>query len=145
MAALPAPGVTAWGPHRCGEDITTTSHPCPSQRVGLGTSRPVAPLCPDMAVPRVGAADRRILWQGRIMETLAEDDAPLTGTLGRLGRRLELPPDELRACLRELARAGWIQILIQPFGRLTIRVAYEPETPPVRVVGCRSVPAAWQL
>jgi hypothetical protein len=79
------------------------------------------------------------------MEALAEDDAPLTGTLARLGRRFELSPDELRMCLLELALAGWVRILIQPFGRLTIRVAYESEGPPVRVVGCRTAPVAWRL
>jgi hypothetical protein len=57
----------------------------------------------------------------------------------------ELPPDELRAGLRELALAGWITILIQPFGRRTIQLAYEPEGPPVRGAGCRSVPDAWRV
>ena len=56
-----------------------------------------------------------------------------------------MSPDELRTCLRELARAGWIQIVIQPFGRITIQLAYEPEAQPARVVGCRSVPDAWPL
>src|SRR5215475_3768910 len=89
---------------------------------------------------------RWVLGGGRIMEALAGDDAPLTGTLGRLGHQFGLSSDELHVCLLDLARAGWISILIQPFGRLSIEVAYEPVgSPSVRAVGCRSVPDAWRL
>lgn len=59
--------------------------------------------------------------QGQLMEALAEGQV-LTGTLERLGGQFAMPPHEFRACLRELARAGWIVVQTEPFGRLTIRL-----------------------
>src|SRR5690348_12555519 len=98
-----------------------------------------------MAALRTDATDRRIIEEGSLMEALAEDGAVLTGSIDSLGRRFGLFPNGLRACLLELARAGWISILIQPFGRITVQIAYEPGGQPVRVAGYRSVPAAWRL
>src|SRR4051794_36219448 len=90
------------------------------------------------------AMETRIRGEGRILETLAEDGVVLTGTLGRLGKQFGLAPDELRGCLLELAYAGWITILIQPFERLTIQVKQEDDTQPVVMTGCRSVPSTWR-
>ena len=99
-----------------------------------------------MAVPREQTTARRIQGQGRILEELAGADAPLTGTLDRLEKRFGLTQDELRACLLELAYAGWITIHIRPFGRVTIHLVHEgTDAPPVTVAGMRSVPAAWRL
>jgi hypothetical protein len=75
-----------------------------------------------MTVSRDLAAARRIQGQGRIMDALASDGAPLTASLRRLEKRFGLAQDELRACLLELAYAGWITIHIQPFGRVTIQL-----------------------
>ena len=80
-----------------------------------------------------------------ILEALAEDDAPLTATLERPEKRFGLAQDELRACLLELAYAGWITIHIQPFGRVTIQLEQGDGAKPVTVAGCRSVPRTWQL
>ena len=86
---------------------------------------------------------RRIRGQGRILEALAGGDAPLTAPLDRLERRLGLAHEELRACLLELAYAGWITIRVQPFGRVTIQLEQERAgAQPVTVAGVRSVPAA---
>ena len=96
-------------------------------------------------MPRRDAATaRRIRGQGRILEVLASGDAPVTGTLDRLERRFGLAQEELRACLLELAYAGWITIHVQPFGRVTLQLEQDdPGGPPVTAVGVRSVPAAW--
>jgi hypothetical protein len=80
------------------------------------------------------------------MDALARDDAPLTATLRRLEQRFGLTRDELRACLLELAYAGWITVHIQPFGRVTVRLEREVDgAPPVTMAGRRSVPRAWRL
>ncbi len=99
-----------------------------------------------MSLPRDSATDRRVLGQGRILEALPDDDAVLSGTLNRLGRRFGLAPDELRACLRELVRTGWIAVQTQPFGRLTVRLERRSrEHRPVTVERRRGVPDAWRL
>ena len=99
-----------------------------------------------MGLPRESATDRRVLGQGRILEALPDDDTVLTGTLDRLGRRFELAPDELRASLRELVRAGWVAVQTQPFGRLTVRLERRSrESLPVTVERRRGVPDAWRL
>src|SRR5919107_357025 len=98
-----------------------------------------------MTSPREHAAARRIRGQGHIMDVLVEDDAPLTATLRRLEKRFGLTQDELRACLPELAYAGWITIHIQPFGRVTIQLEQGgDDARPVTVTGCRSVPQSWR-
>lgn len=84
-----------------------------------------------------------MLGQGRILEALVDDDTVLTGTLDRLGRRFGLTPDELRACLRGLVRAGWIAVQTQPFGRLTVRLERRSREPQaVTVERRRGVPDA---
>jgi hypothetical protein len=98
-----------------------------------------------MTSPRELTTARRVQGQGRILELLAEDDAPLTGTLQRLSRQFQLDPDDLRNCLLELAYAGWITIHVQPFGRVTIQLEQGDGAKPVTVAGCRSVPQAWRL
>src|SRR5690349_16327531 len=98
-----------------------------------------------MMVIHADPAARRTCGEGAIMETLAEADEGLTGTPERLGDRFGLTSGELQACLLELAYAGWIAIRIEPFGRLTIRLAHEGVTEPVTAVPGRSVPAAWRL
>ena len=88
------------------------------------------------------ASARLIRGQGRILEALAGDDEPLTGTLDRFEQRFGLAHEELRACLLEMAYAGWITVRIQPFGRVTIELQREgADGPPVTVVGVRSVPS----
>src|SRR5687767_9016970 len=99
-----------------------------------------------MGSPRDAATGRRVLGQGRILEALAGDDDGLTGTLDRLGRQFGLAPDELRACLRELMRVGWVAVHTQPFGRLTIRLERRShDAQPVSVERRRGVPDAWRL
>src|SRR6188474_1511973 len=99
-----------------------------------------------MGSPRDSATDRRMLGQGRILEALGGDDTVLTGTLERLGRQFGLTADELRACLRELLRAGWVAVQTQPFGRLTIRLERRSSpAQPVTSERRRGVPDAWQL
>src|SRR5687767_7545060 len=99
-----------------------------------------------MESPRDAATERRVFGQGRILEVLGDEDAVLTGTLDRLGRQFGLAPDDLRACLRELARAGWIAVQTQPFGRLTIRLERRSrDAQPVTVERRRGVPDAWRL
>ena len=71
---------------------------------------------------RDSATDRRVLGQGHILEALADDGVVLAGTLAHLGQRFELSPDDLRACLRDLVRAGWIAVQTQPFGRVIVRL-----------------------
>ena len=46
----------------------------------------------------------------------------LTGTLDGLADQLKLPKDDVRACIRQLARERLISIQTQPGGYLTIRV-----------------------
>ena len=90
--------------------------------------------------------DRRVLGQGRILEALTDEDTVLAGTLDRLGRQFGLTSDELRACLREMVRAGWIAVQTQPFGRLTVRLERRSrDARPVTVERRRGVPDAWQL
>jgi hypothetical protein len=98
-----------------------------------------------MTSQRDAPTARRIQGQGRILEELAEGDAPLTATLDRLEKRFGLTQDELRICLLELAYAGWITIHIQPFGRVTIQLEQGDGTRPVTVAGNRSVPQVWRL
>jgi hypothetical protein len=90
--------------------------------------------------------DRRVLGQGRILEALSDEDTVLVGTLNRLGRQFGLAPDDLRACLRELVRAGWVAVQTQPFGRLTVRLERRSrDSQPVTVERRRGVPDAWRL
>ena len=99
-----------------------------------------------MEPQRDAAMARAVIGQGRILEVLAGDDVVLAGTLQRLGQRLGLGPEELRAALRELARAGWIAVQTQPFGRLTVRLerrSRDDHAP--RMERRRSVPDAWRL
>src|SRR5687767_9652337 len=100
-----------------------------------------------MMPPRDPATDRRVLAQGRILEALSDEHALLTGTLRRLGRQFGLTDEELRACLRELARAGWVAVQTLPFGRLTVRLERRSHEAPPPVTGerRRSVPDAWRL
>ena len=99
-----------------------------------------------MTSPREFAAARRLRGQGDILEALAGDEAPLTGTLERLEKRFGLAQDELRACLLELAYAGWITIHIQPFGRVTIRLETQgASVEPVTVARHRSAPRTWRV
>ena len=87
-----------------------------------------------------------MLGQGRILEALGDEEAVLTGTLDRLGREFGLTEDDLRACLRELVRAGWVAVQTQPFGRLTVRLERRSREPrPVTVERRRGVPDAWRL
>jgi len=100
-----------------------------------------------MTSPRDAATNRRVLEQGPILGELAEDDAVRSGTLDRLGTQFGLARDELRTCLREMVRTGWIAAQTQPFGRLTIRPERRSHEAPPPVVGehRRSVPDAWRL
>jgi DNA-binding transcriptional regulator PaaX len=92
------------------------------------------------------SADRRVLVQGRILEALPTDDAVLTGTLERLAERFGLSPDDLRSCLRELVRAGWIAVRTEPFQRLTVRLDRRTgAVPRVANERRRSVPDSWSL
>jgi hypothetical protein len=99
-----------------------------------------------MKVLHDAATTRRVLGQGRILEALPNDEAVLTGTLDSLARRFDLTPDDLRTCLRELLRAGWVVVQTQPFHRLTVRL--ERRSHPASSVAVerrRGVPSAWQL
>jgi hypothetical protein len=83
-------------------------------------------------------AARRVHGQGRILEALAEDDVVLTGTLAHLGGQFGLPPQVVRACLLDLAYAGWITIEPQRLGHLTIRIDTRPREPrPVPLLSLR--------
>jgi len=75
-----------------------------------------------MMYSRDSATDRRVLGQGHILEALADDDVVLAGTLAHLGQRFALSPDDLRACLRDLVRAGWVAVQTRPFGHVTVRL-----------------------
>lgn len=87
-----------------------------------------------------------MLGQGRILEALAGDDVVLVGTLERLGRRFGLTPEELRGCLRELVRVGWVAVQTQPFGRLSVRLERRsPNLQQVVTEGRRGVQDAWRL
>jgi len=88
-----------------------------------------------------------VVAQGRIVEAVA-DGTVLVGTLDRLARRFDLAPDDLRACLRQLVRVGWVAVHTEPFGRLTIRLerrTEQPESAPVTRELRRGVPDAWRL
>ena len=99
-----------------------------------------------MMKSRDDETDRRVLGQGRLLEAISHEDTVMTGTLDRLGARFELEPDELRACLRDLVRAGWIAVQIQPLGRLTIRLERRLREPrAVTVERRRGVPDTWRL
>jgi DNA-binding transcriptional regulator PaaX len=100
-----------------------------------------------MTAPRDIAEARHVRGQGRILEALAEDNAVLIGTLERLSKQFGLAPDDLRTCLLELMRAGWIAVQTQPFGRLTVRLERRLHETPPPAVGerRRSVPDAWRL
>lgn len=99
-----------------------------------------------MKSPRDAAAEQRVLGQGRILEALAGDDVVLVGTLERLGRRFGLTPEELRGCLRELVRVGWVAVQTQPFGRLSVRLERRsPNLQQVVTEGRRGVQDAWRL
>jgi hypothetical protein len=76
-----------------------------------------------MAIHNDPSRDHLMLAQGRILEEF-DDETVLSGTLRSLGRRFALAPDDLRACLRELVRAGWLVVQTQSFGRLTIRLEH---------------------
>jgi DNA-binding IclR family transcriptional regulator len=81
--------------------------------------------------------------QARILEGLATG-AVLTGTLDDLGRQLDLNPDDLRRCLRELVEAGWVVVQTLPFGHLAVRI--ERRTLGPRRVSRdrrRAMPDAW--
>lgn len=83
--------------------------------------------------------------QGQLMEALAEGQV-LNGTLEHLGGQFAMPPSEFRACLRELARAGWIVVQTQPFGLLTVRLERRSgELRPVPVERRRGASEAWYL
>jgi DNA-binding transcriptional regulator PaaX len=99
-----------------------------------------------MSSPDDPATRRYLLEQGHILEALAYGDV-LTGTLDHLGRRFGLAPAELRACLRQLASAGWIAVQTEPFGRLTIRLERRSHRAPPPMSGerRRPVPDAWHL
>ena len=81
------------------------------------------------------------------MEELAKDDAVLSGTLDRLGQEFDLTPDELRLCLRELVRAGWIAVQTFPFGHLTAQLERRSPTglPSMARERRRAAPDAWDL
>ena len=99
-----------------------------------------------MDSPRDSTTVRRVLGQGRIMDALGDAETVLTGTLDRLGDQSGLSTEELRACLRELVRVGWIAVQTQPVGRLTIRL--ERRSHPVEQVTAerrRGVPDTWRL
>lgn len=99
-----------------------------------------------MKSPRDAAAEQRVLGQGRILEALAGDDVVLVGTLERLGRRFGLTPEELRGCLRELVRVGWVAVQTQPFGRLSVRLERRsPNLQQVVTERRRGVQDAWRL
>ena len=103
-------------------------------------------MCVDMGLVRDTAMDRQVLGQGRILEALTDEDTVLAGTLDRLGRRFGLTADELRACMREMVRAGWVAVQTQPFGRLTVRLERRSHEPrPVTVERRRGMPDAWRL
>jgi len=79
------------------------------------------------------------------MEALAEGQVQ-HGTLERLGEQLAMRPNELRACLRELAHAGWIAVQTEPFGLLTVRLERRSGAPrPVPVERRRPTSEAWCL
>lgn len=99
-----------------------------------------------MKSPRDAATEQRVLGQGRILEALAGDDVVLVGTLERLGRRFGLTPEELRGCLRELVRVGWVAVQTQPFGRLSVRLERRsPNLQQVVTERRRGVQDAWRL
>jgi hypothetical protein len=91
-----------------------------------GTFGVTTSLCLRMTSRRDTATARRVRGQGQILEALTEDDAVLAGTLARLGERFGLPPQVVRACILELAHAGWITIQPHRLGNLTIRLNPEP-------------------
>jgi DNA-binding transcriptional regulator PaaX len=95
---------------------------------------------------RDSSTDRRVLAQGRILEALPNDDTVLTGTLERLAERFGLSTDDLRICLRELVRAGWIAVRTEPFQRLTVRLDRRTrDAQDVRADRRRGVQDAWRL
>ena len=99
-----------------------------------------------MTSPREAATPQRILGQGRILEALAEG-AVLTETLDGLSERFSLAPDDVRACLRELVRRGWVAVQAQPSGRLTVRIERRSPRgrPPVTGERRRSAAGTWEL
>src|SRR5215208_4361927 len=106
----------------------------------------VASLCSVMRDAR-DLAITRAAAEGRIVEAVADGTA-LVGTLDRLARRFDLAPEDLRGCLRQLVRVGWVAVQAEPFGRLTIRLARrteQPESAPVTTERRRGVPDAWRL
>ena len=79
------------------------------------------------------------------MEALA-DGKVLDGTLEGLGGQFELPPSEFRACLRELAHAGWIVVQMRPAGLLTVRLERRSGVVrPVAVDRRRASSEVWHL
>jgi hypothetical protein len=91
--------------------------------------------------------DRLVPAQGRILEEF-DDETVLSGTLRSLGLRFGLAPEDLRACLRELVRVGWLVVQTRPFGRLTIRLEHRTtanEPPDAPWERRRSNQDAWTL
>jgi hypothetical protein len=100
-----------------------------------------------MAINNEHPRDQHVPAQGRILEEF-DDETVLSGTLCSLGQQFGLVPEDLRACLRELVRVGWLAVQTQPFGRLTIRLEHRtpdgmaPDAPWERR---RSEGDAWRL
>jgi hypothetical protein len=78
------------------------------------------------------AAERLFRAQGHILEALASG-VVLTGTTDEIGPRFSLSPDELQICLRELVRAGWAALDVDPAGILTARLERRAGGPPQSV------------
>jgi hypothetical protein len=99
-----------------------------------------------MTLSRDDTTTRWILGQGRILEALAAGEV-LTGTLDGLSQHLALTPDELRGCLREMVRRGWVAVQTQPFSLLTVRLERRSHRAPPPVTGerRRPVPNVWEL
>jgi DNA-binding transcriptional regulator PaaX len=87
----------------------------------------------------------RYLAEGRVLE-MAAAGGILDTSLDALAQEVGLSPDHLRACLRDMARAGWIAVQTQPVGRLTIRLELRIHAHrPVAVNRRSQEPNAWDL
>ena len=100
-----------------------------------------------MALERDSATSQIVQGQGRILEALADDDAVFEGTLGRLGPQFGLTPEELRTCLREMVRVGWIFVRTAPFGHVTFRLERRAidASRPAALERRRGVANTWRL
>jgi DNA-binding IclR family transcriptional regulator len=74
-----------------------------------------------MATPHETMPAEMCAVEGHILEMVAEHE-PIDTNLEGLAREVGLASEDLRACLRELAEAGWIAVEAEPDGRLRLRL-----------------------